>query len=128
MTTQQEVAEAFFNGENHPRSASNFRIVEVSEGGTEAYLVGGRNGADVVFAYREPLAQYEIYLDRPSVRTGRMRHAPLRAQQRRIQSVARTTFENDTYSDLSDGQPKEVGDVPAVQEELSDSRIPAPYL
>ena len=60
MTSQAEVIEAFFRFENHPSYASNMRLRTV-EGGHTAYLLGGRDGSEMVIAKREPLNQVEVY-------------------------------------------------------------------
>lgn len=61
MPTQREVAEAFFEGTDEPSSASNFRIIHLSEGGGHAILCGGEDGREVVLAEREPLNQYRYW-------------------------------------------------------------------
>lgn len=59
MTAQREVIDAFFNGENAPRVASNFQM-EVSPDETRAYLVSLR-GPAYVLAKREPIQQFTVW-------------------------------------------------------------------
>lgn len=57
MTSQREVAEAFVNGENSPKKASNFEMKVLDDGHT-AYLIGGEA---VVFAERLPIRDFTFY-------------------------------------------------------------------
>jgi hypothetical protein len=67
MTSQYDVARAFFAGENEPRRASNYQM-KLLDGGATAYLVGGNNGAEMVLAKREPINQFEAWLKSFGVR------------------------------------------------------------
>lgn len=60
MTSQADVIRAFLSFENSPSRASNMKIWTVG-GGHTAYLVGGRNGEEMIIARREPLRQVYIY-------------------------------------------------------------------
>lgn len=71
MTSQREVVEAFLQFESTPRSASNMQIM-TRDGGSRGWLLGGRDGATVVLAEREPLREVTIYGNRWSAR-GRAR-------------------------------------------------------
>lgn len=57
MTTQQDVIEAFIDGEDRPRRASNFRMVQSDDGLTE-YLIGDDR---FVYAKREPINRITLY-------------------------------------------------------------------
>lgn len=57
MTSQREVAEAFVNGENSPKKASNFEMKVLDDGHT-AYLIGGDA---IVFAERLPIRDFTFY-------------------------------------------------------------------
>lgn len=65
MATQREVADAFFEREDTPSSASNFEIVHHPEKPVAA-LVGG---SDFVYAQREPLNSFTVYDHRPMFRS-----------------------------------------------------------
>lgn len=98
MPRQQEVAEAFFRGENQPSRASNFRIIPADDNPSVAYLVGGRGGTECIIAAREPIDQYELWR-RPAYGS-LMRYGHLRNQLR----TARDAFHNE----LSDENPNAI--------------------
>jgi len=65
MTTQRKVMEAFLDGDNSPRRASNLQIMTI-HGGTKAFLVGGYGGErrpGAVYAVRKPIKQLAVYSD-----------------------------------------------------------------
>lgn len=57
MTSQREVINAFFDGENEPHRASNFHM-DVAPDGYTAYLVGDNRA---VYGKREPMRQFEVH-------------------------------------------------------------------
>lgn len=60
MAAQIEVADAFFEGDVEPYSASNFRM-HTTDGGLTAYLV---SDDALVLAKREPMDRYTIFTNR----------------------------------------------------------------
>lgn len=60
MATQVEVADAFFEGDVEPYSASNFRM-HTTDGGLTAYIV---SDGSLVLAKREPMGRYTVFGNR----------------------------------------------------------------
>lgn len=88
MTTQREVVNAFVNGDEEPRRASNLKIVSPDDD-SRAFLVGAGNA---VYAKREPINRIIAYTDWRSAnyrvrRETNMTSHGLRRQVRRIMTM-----------------------------------------
>jgi hypothetical protein len=121
MTTQSDVAAAFFAFEDAPWSASNFRMVK---GRSKAWLCGGMDGEEVIFAEREPLRQATVYTSRRSLsRYCRMYHSDLRRQQDRAVHAARHADANNEVDVTfkSEAVPKVSTDAPDRLAEIIDA-------
>lgn len=91
MTTQREVANAFFAFEDSPRRASNMRVVEGADG--REFLCGGRRGRDYILAYREPLRVGVIWSGIP--RFGSFYYSDRRGQHNTVNRAAYDVARND---------------------------------
>lgn len=117
MSRQIEVIRAFANGESSPSRASNFRLYE---NGSRAYLIGGRDGREMVLAKREPIAQITIF----AYRWGANRNCSLGNsgglyQLRKVRRFFRRHYDGDatiyTLNELDDGDqpdPEEMEGIP----------------
>lgn len=89
MTTQSELVKTFLQFQNTPSTASNMRIITMG-GGSRGWLIGGRNGREMVIAEREPLNEVTVYANQWSGRTvSRMSNRAGINQVRRVKRIAR---------------------------------------
>lgn len=86
MTTQAKLIRAFCEYETSPTRASNMRMVVDDDVNTHAYLVGGRDGREVIFAEREI---FDIKVYRRPPRGTKMYYTDIRRQQDRVRRITR---------------------------------------
>jgi hypothetical protein len=108
MTTQAEVAAAFINRDDGPRSASNFKY---REEGVEALITGGRNGNEVVLAERGPLGDITVYCGYPDWSSHSFHQSDIRNQAWVIRgSLRRSEMDESLYELLRTSSPPALED------------------
>lgn len=117
MTTQREVADAFFAFENTPSRASNMKIVTRDGSNSDAYLIGA---GVYILAEREGLDDVTVWRGMPSYERGAtLSTGWVRRQQRRKVRPALRDSVLDTDESFSDSFTR-----PPIVTDRSDIDLP----